>query len=188
MFNPAQFCEGEVFVLLGKSAYDVAPDTFPSNATPAIVDGGSWGGTWRHTGFSSPNGATLGGLSPDTSPQMTAQQRAAASIIKGNSAQTVSIELLEWTAENWRDAMGQGTITEDAEMTELEFTDDPIRWVALGIEGTTAGGKIVRIIYPIVMANISGDVTMTIGTNSVIPATFTRSGSSAGNPRMRILK
>jgi hypothetical protein len=188
MLNPANYVEGEVFLLFGKSAFDVAPDVLPANTVPAIVDGGAWGGAWRHAGFATPDGATLGGLSPDNTPQMTSQQRAATSIVKGNSTQTIGMTLLEWTVDNWRDAMGQGTIVSDAEMDELEFTDDPVRYLAAGIEGATAAGKLVRFIYPIVIAAITGDVTMTIGTNAGIPITLTRSGGAAANPRMRILK
>lgn len=186
--DPRNFSEGQVFMLAGKSAFDVSPDVLPANSVQFIYKGGNWGGTWFNLGYASPDGVAHGGLSPDTTPQMTSQQRGSAALIKGAAAQTVSFSLLELTALVLQYALGAGTLTSDAFQDELEFTDDPPKYFALGIEAVGPNGKPLRMIYPAMSPNITGDIVNTIGTNAMIPVQFTRAGSTLANPKWRWVK
>lgn len=186
--DPTQISEGPVFVLLGKSALDVTPDVLPADTVPIISAGGSWGGTWRSLGFTPDDGVTAGGMAPDTTPVMVAQQRGPATVLKGSSAQTIGFTLLEMTAENLRDALGQGTITSITTSDELALTDDPTRYYALGIEGYGPKGKPLRIIYPIVTISVTGDINLRWGSPQSVPVQATRSGAASGVPKWRFLK
>lgn len=43
--DPTNFSEGPVFLLIGHASNHLTPDVLPSDATPFIVAGGSWGGS-----------------------------------------------------------------------------------------------------------------------------------------------
>lgn len=186
--DPTQITEGPIYALLGKSALDATPDVLPANATPVISAGGNWGGTWRHLGFATEDGAAMGGLAPDMTPVPVSQQRGPATVLKGASAQTIGLTLLEMTPENLRDAMGQGSISSTAEHDELLMSDDPTRFFALGIEAFGPQGKPLRIIYPVVTVSVSGDINLRWGVAQSIPITATRAGGLEGRPRWRFLK
>ncbi len=186
--DPRNFSEGQVFMLIGKSAFDVAPDVMPAYTVPFIYAGGAWGGSWYNLGYATPEGVAHGGLSPDTNPQMTSQQRGSASIIKGNAAQMVSFSLLELTALVLQYALGSGTLVSNVNTDTLEMTDDPIKYFAIGVEAVGPNGKPLRMIYPATVPNITGDVVNTIGTNATIPVSFTRAGSALANPKWQWVK
>lgn len=189
MLDPTNFAEGPVFILMGKSALDVSPDVLPADTVPFIIAGGSWGGTWVNLGFTDESGIVHGGLAPDMNPQNVSQQRGAASIIRGNSSQTVAAMLLEFTAANFKAALGGGTLTSTATSDRVELTDSgQVEFVAIGVEGFGPKGKPLRIVYPIVAPSISDSITQAIGSNAVIPATWTRSGGPDGNPVWAFLK
>ena len=185
--DPLNFAEGPVFLMLGKSALDVSPDVLPADNVPFIVAGGDWGGSWRIVGFTTEEGIQHGGLGAATTPQNTAQQRGAASIIRGVSTQTVECNLLELSAQNMKAALGSGTIVTTATSEDLELTDDQTEYVAVGVEAFGPRGKPLRIIYPIAVASITGNVGNRIGANSSIPARWTRAGFAEGNPHWHFI-
>lgn len=186
--DPTNFAEGPVFLLIGNSALSGSPDVLPSDATPFVASGGSWGGNWRVVGFTTEDGIAHGGMAPAVTPQNVAQQRAAASNTRGVANQTVSCTLLELSAENLKAALGFGTIVSTGTSDDLEMTDDPITYYAVGVEAFGPKGKPLRIIYPITIPTVTGDVVNRIGANTGIPARWTRAGGSAGNPHWHFIK
>lgn len=186
--NPLNIVEGPMFALLGQSALSITPDVLPADATPFISAGGSWGGTWVNLGFLDETGATHGGLAPASNPVNTSQQRGSVTIVKGIAAQTVSFNMYEVTAQNLQRALGSGTITSTGTADDLQMTDDPVTYYALGIEAFGPNGKALRIIYPIVVPEITGNIVNRIGQVTTIPVRFTRAGGAAGQPRWRFLK
>lgn len=183
--NPLQIVEGPIFALLGKSALDVSPDTFPAWATASIASGGSWGGTWTNLGYFTEEGLSHAGMSPPTTPVNSSQQRGSVTTLKGMSAQKVTGSMLELTAQNLQYAMGQGTITTTGSYVELEMTDDPITYYALGLETYGPNGKLLRIIYPVVVPAVTGNVQQRIGQPAAVPVEFSRAAGKIGNPKWR---
>lgn len=187
--DPRNFAEGPVFALVGASAYEVAPDELPDDSEPFVYLGGDWGGTWRLLGFATQDGISHGGLAPEQTPQMTSQQRNAASTIRGTRTPTVGLSLLEMTAENFAMAIGGANITDTATAEDVEISDEvAVQYVALGIEAFGPNGRPLRIIYPVMTVAITAEIVHTIGTNVVLPVTFSRAGGVEGNPHWHFLK
>ncbi len=191
-FDPRNIVEGPVRTLVGASALDPTPSVLPADSTPF---GAAWPG-WRELGFTTEDGVTFGGLTADRTPVMTGQQRAAVAHLSGNVAETVAFTMLEATLENIRQAAGRGVITSVAPSApgsttptfghdQLEFTDSPVRYVALGVEGFGPNGQPRRMILPIVTLAINGDLNYRLGQPMGVPVTAGRAGGPAGNPKWR---
>lgn len=186
--NPLQIVEGPVFALLGKSALDVSPDVLPADSVPFITAGGAWGGSWWNLGFLSDAGVNHGGLSAATTAVNSSQQRGSVTMTKGISTQTISFTMLEFSAMNLQAALGQGTIVSTTTADDLELTDDPVKYYALGIEAFGPNGRPLRMIYPAVIPEITGPIDHRIGVVPMMPVRFTRSGGRNANPHWHFLK
>lgn len=180
--------EGPAYVLIGKSAYDVAPDVPPADANTLIANGGTWGGAWYNLGVTTDAGLQIAGLSPATTPLMVAQQRGAFATAKGSSAQTVSFTMLEFSALNLQYILGQGTITSTGTHDNLTLSDDPIKYFALGLEVFGPLGKPLRYFFPVTTGEMTGNIDHRIGQYANIPVRFTRSGGVAANPQLIFVK
>jgi hypothetical protein len=187
--DPTNFSEGPVFLLIGHASNHLTPDVLPSDATPFIVAGGSWGGSWEIVGFTDENGLSHEGLSPDVTNQMTAQQRGPASTVRGNASQAVTANLLEMSAARMQQFLGYGEITSTGTSDELLLTDDDaLAEYAIGVEAFGPKGKPLRILYPRTTPQITGAIVNRIGQNAVVPVRFTRTGYTDGQPRWRFIK
>lgn len=186
--NPLQIVEGPVFALLGKSALDVAPDVLPADTVPFITAGGSWGGTWSSLGFLSDAGVNHAGLSPTTTAVNSSQQRGSVTMTRGISTQTISFSMLEFSALNLQAVLGQGTIVTTGTSDDLELTDDPVKYYALGIEAFGPNNKPLRMIYPAVIPEVTGAIDHRIGVVPMMPVRFTRAGGRIANPHWRFIK
>lgn len=187
--DPLNFSEGPVFLLIGQPANAITPDVLPPDATPFIVAGGSWGGTWSIVGFTDDSGLSHDGLSPAMSVQNVAQQRGPANTTRGNAAQSVSANLLELSAERLQQFLGYGDMTSTGTSDTLLLTDDdPLAEYAIGVEAFGPRGKPLRILYPRCTPEITGAIVNRIGQNAIIPVKWTRSGYNDGRPVWKFLK
>lgn len=187
-FDPTEIVSGPLYLYLGKSALDVAPDVLPADST---LFGAAWGGAWRNLGWSTPDGFAASGLSQEQTPVNTAQQRPAVTFLAGNAAEAVAFSLIQATLQNIKDMAGRGVLTTVAPgagtygHTDLKFSDSAIAYVALGIEAFGLNGRPRRMIYPIGMLSITGDLSQTFTQEMRIPARFQRAGGAAGDPVWR---
>ena len=187
-FDPTEIVSGPLYLYLGKSALEATPDVLPADAT---LFGAAWGGTWRNLGWSTPDGFTAAGLSQEKSPVNTAQQRPAVTFLAGNAAETVGFTLIQATLQNIKDMAGRGQLTTVAAgagtygHTDLKFSDSAVAYVALGIEAFGLNGRPRRMIYPIGMMSVTGDLSQTFTQEMRIPAQFMRAGGPTGDPVWR---
>lgn len=187
-FDPTQIVSGPLYLWLGKSALDVAPDVLPADST---AFGGAWGGNWRNLGWTTPDGFAAGGLSQEQTPVNSAQQRPAVTYLAGNAAETVAFSLIEATLQNIKDMAGRGVLATVAAGAgtyghiDLTFTDGTVNYVALGIEAFGLNGRPRRMIYPIGILSITGDLTQQFTQEMRIPAQFQRAGGTTGDPKWR---
>lgn len=187
-FDPKEVVSGPLYLFLGKSGLDTTPDVLPPDST---AFGAAWGGTWRNLGWSTPEGFAAAGLSQERAPVNTAQQRPAVTFLAGNAVESVGFSLIQATLQNIKDMAGRGVITTVAPgagtygHTQLKFSDSKIVYVALGIEAFGIDGRPRRMIYPIGLMSITGDLSQTFTQEMRVPAQFQRAGGAAGDPVWR---
>jgi hypothetical protein len=187
--DPTNFAEGPVFAFVGNAANHVSPDAMPADTVPFYYLGGDPGGNFRVLGYSTEDGVSHSGLSPEQTPQMTAQSRNAVSYIRGTRTPAVAMTLLEVTPENFALAIGGAAITDTATSESVEVSDEEaINFVSLLIEAFGPKGRPLRIFYPMVQPNITGDIVNRIGQNMALPVSFSRVGGAESNPEWRFLK
>jgi hypothetical protein len=187
-YDSSYILEGPGYVYVGKSADDVAPDVMPADS---VAFGASPGGTWAALGYTTQDGFTFGGMSPERTSVLSGQQRAPVKRLPGNAEETVSFTLTELTLANIRTVAGRGTLATvaagsgTAGHTALTWTDAPNASVALLIDTFGPDGQPRRYFYPSVDFAITGDATHQIGTEMGVPVTATRTGGSNSTPEWR---
>lgn len=183
--------EGECRIMIGNSIRATVPDVLPADNIPI---GGAWGGNWRELGFTTEDGITLT-FEMNYSDVMTAQQRHSVKNLRGTGAERVACSLLEVTLDNFMAVAGYGTITTVAAgvgtFGHRDYSMDhrtPIRYVAIGIEGTAPpdeDGVPRRIFLPYALSTATGDMVQRIGQPSALPCLFQRQGGPEGIPIIR---
>lgn len=176
MANSDNILEGTSRLFIGTALTDVLP-------ADTVVMGGSWGGTWRDFGYTTPDGVSMS-INQTFNPVPTAQARNPVLQLPGTTDDTVSCTLLEATLLNIKAVTGRGTLTTLAPSGPTPGYDNlvlsaaqSVQYVAIGFEGIAppnTKGNPRRALFPKAMATAAVTYNQRIGEATGIACTFSR--------------